>query len=495
MKIMVLIPSQDYRGNAGARIRYGRIAPILAAGSHEMVLDDIERFDPLTVNCDVVIISKCHDARSLMSARALGARGVRVGVDLFDDYFSQVHDSRMVRYRDWLSELAPLIDFVLCSTPVMAQVAHRYRADLPVHVMNDPMVPPPSAELSRVLALKNSTARDNRTIDLCWFGMGDNPHFRVGLSDVAAFGSDLGEPSRLGYNVRLKVLTNARALDADGLALLSRLPVDVTVEEWTSSGEAAALAQATACILPVNAQNFSIAKSLNRAVTALGAGCQVIELGYPLYAPFESLVYRDLQSMACDLGAGRLLFRPETLVTYASLMETWASPEKESGRLIEFLEAQLAEPRNEAEGVIPRMAVLHGNATSGAVHKFGERLGALAVRSPFCTAKLGYDVFFSGRIGQRSLDMFVTEPTVDRLLPSARGKARKVGTINNKPVWGLSARGEPDEGSWSNAPLTLQIAVYAAAIKDMRRQMEAAFGPIATILSELSRHAFSARTA
>jgi hypothetical protein len=295
--------------------------------------------------------------------------------------------------------------------------------------------------------------------------------------------------------VRLKVLTNRRALDADGLSLLSRLPVAVTVEEWSPSGEATALAQATACILPVNAQQFSIAKSLNRAVSALSAGCQVIAMGFPLYAPLKSLVYREILSCAGDLDESRALLRPETLGTYASLMESWASPENEASRLALFLESRLAQARRYEGSGIPQMAVLHGNMTSGAVHIFGQRLGALAVRSPFCTAKLGYDVFFGGRIGQRSLDMFVTERACERLLPGVREKARKVGTIANKQVWGLSARGEPDQSSWSEAPLALQVAVYASTIKEMRRQIEAAFGPVAVILSESSRHAFSARAA
>lgn len=495
MKIAILIPSEEYRSNAGARIRYGRIAPSLVATSHQLVLEDINSFDPLMSDCAVAIISKCHDARSLMCARVLGARGVRVGVDLFDDYFSQVHDSRMVRYRDWLAELVPVIDFVLCSTPAMAKVAYLNDASLPVHVMNDPMAPQSIGKLSSILMLKGTAARETRSIDLCWFGMGDNPHFRVGLSDLAAFGADLAEPSKLGYSVRLKVLTNRRALDADGLSLLSRLPVEVTVEEWSPAGEAAALVQATACILPVNAQPFSIAKSLNRAVSALSAGCQVTAIGYPLYAPLKSLIYREILSLAGDLDEGRALLRPETLGTYASLMDTWASPKNEASRLILFLESRLAESRRHEGTLIPQMVVLHGSVTSGAVHKFGVRLGALAVRSPFCTAKLGYDVFFGGRIGQRSLDMFISEPTVERLLPSARENARKVGTIANQPVWALSARGEPDETNWSEASLALQVAVYAATINDMRRQIETAFGPVGVILSESSRHPFSARAA
>ncbi|MBA3729434.1 MAG: hypothetical protein H0W92_01305 [Sphingomonas sp.] len=495
MRIVVLIPSEDYRDNAGARIRYGRIAPSLAAAGHQLVLADLNSFDPLTSGFAVALFSKCHDARSLMCARVLAARGVRVGVDLFDDYFSQVHDSRITRYRDWLAELVPMIDFLLCSTPAMAKVARLYRVDCPIHVMNDPMIRQATGKLTSILAQKKTAAVANRTIDLCWFGMGDNPHFRVGLTDLAAFGADLAEPSMLGYTVRLKVLTNRRALDADGLSLLSRLPVDVTLEEWSPAAEAASLNRATACVLPVNAQQFSSAKSLNRAVSALSAGCQVLALGYPLYAPLHSLIYRDIMAMVRDVSCGDTLLRAETLGSYTSLMETLASPEKEAKDLVGFLEVALAASRHTDKYEIPPMAVIHGSVTSGAVHKFATRLGALAVRGPLCTAKLDYDVFFSGRVGQRSLDMFISEGALVRLLPDAREKVRKVGTIANRTVWSVTSRGAPDEGNWSEAPLPLQIATYANLVRDMRRQIRSAFGPVEVILSESSRHPFSARAA
>jgi hypothetical protein len=493
MKIIVIIPSEDYRHNAGARIRYGGIVKSLAVAGHQLVLEDINGFDPLAAECDVAIISKCHDARALMCARVLRARGSKVGIDLFDDYFSQTYDSRMTRYRDWLAELLPLTDFVLCSTPVMAGVARLYEKRTSVHVMNDPIRPQTNEHLSRILLAKGAAARENRTIDLCWFGMGDNPHFRVGLSDLAAFGSELALPSQQGFNVRLKVLTNARALDADGLALLSRLPVPVTLEEWTPRGEAAALTQATACILPVNAQHFSTAKSLNRAVTALSAGCQVVSLGYPLYAPLKSLIYRDLESLAIDIGEGQTLLRAETAGTYASLIKQWASPQTEASGLAAFLSGHLGEPRADLGSEVPPMAILHGTMTSGAVHKFSRRLGALAVRTPFCIAKLDYDILFAGRVGQRALDMFVTGHTVDRMLPRARDAVRKAGMIGNQPVWALSGRGYDEENKWSEMSLAAQLSLYAASIKDMRRQLEGAFGSIAIILSESSYHPFSAR--
>jgi len=266
MKIAILIPSEDYRANAGARIRYGRIVPELEKAGHELTLIDIVNFNPLLADYDSLIISKCHDVRAILSAVALARRGCAVGVDLFDDYFSQIEDSRMTRYRSWLSQLAPVLSFALCSTPAMSEVVRRYRPDLSVHVMNDPTAPVDDAVLAQALARKIRDARQHRTIDLCWFGIGDNPHFRVGLSDLAAFGTRIAASLGAGMALRLTVATNLRAASAENLAALRDLPLPVQLVEWSEEREAELLNRATAAFLPINAQAFSAAKSLNRAI-------------------------------------------------------------------------------------------------------------------------------------------------------------------------------------------------------------------------------------
>src|SRR4051794_38252147 len=105
MNIRVLIPSEEYRGYAGARIRYGRLAAELQERGITLTLQDIGEFAPEHETTDALLISKCHDARALVAAAAAYQRGQLVGVDLFDDYFSQTGDSRLVRYRNWLKQL------------------------------------------------------------------------------------------------------------------------------------------------------------------------------------------------------------------------------------------------------------------------------------------------------------------------------------------------------------------------------------------------------
>src|SRR5687768_3215348 len=102
MKLVVVIPSKEYGSLAGARIRYHRIRGHLAACGIDLFLENIATFDPMSSDCDAICLSKCHDPKSLVVAAVMADRGKIVGIDLFDDYFSDRDDSRLSPYRRWL---------------------------------------------------------------------------------------------------------------------------------------------------------------------------------------------------------------------------------------------------------------------------------------------------------------------------------------------------------------------------------------------------------
>ena len=122
MRVSILVPSDEYRNYAGARIRYGRLQPQLAQLGVSLQLEDVASCRPDQSECDVLLISKCHDARSLIAAAGVSRREKLVGVDLFDDYFSQFADARLFGFRNWLNQLLPICNFALCSTEAMAKV-------------------------------------------------------------------------------------------------------------------------------------------------------------------------------------------------------------------------------------------------------------------------------------------------------------------------------------------------------------------------------------
>jgi hypothetical protein len=482
MKISVLVPSEEYRTYAGARIRYGRLRPILAKIGIELDFADIGDFAPAQPSCDVLLISKCYDARSLILASALSGPGCLVGVDLFDDYFSQRSDSRLLRFRSWLKQLLPVCDFAFCSTPSMAELIGSYRENLPVHLVQDPADDLPIDRLSSTLSGKIRRVVEEGSIRLAWFGVGDNPNFRVGLSDLAAFGGILDSIRRSGKDVDLTVLTNRRALDARGLSLVRQLPVRTTIEEWTEARERGVLDYAFACFLPVNSQPFSAAKSLNRAVTALSAGCQVLSAGYPLYAPLGELIYRDVENFVTDADRGQMRLSVDSLDRLREILDAHASAAEEAHSLVRFLNGLTPSPND-----VTPLGLIHGNSTTAASHKLVQSLQGFSIGTPFCTAELEFDIVFRRDAGR--LIMHVSDRSAGRLRSSARGRLRKSNGFPGRNFWELP----PDRDlvasetlAAEDAPLPLHLATYRSTMEIVRKRVSEAFGSCRFIVSENS---------
>lgn len=489
MKLAVLVPSQEYKTWAGARIRYNRIRPHLAASGIDLTLEDIGQFNPLTSDCDTVLISKCHDPKSLVVAALISNRGKSVGIDLFDDYFSVATDSRLVRYRNWLSEIVQSSNFALGGTKSMTNVVQRLRSDLPTHVMNDPAPEYDVGGLSLLVEKKLRDTRDSNLLKVVWFGTGDNAFFPVGLADLSAFGSVLGELNCSGMDVELTVLTNARALSAEGLSLIKALPVRTLVMEWSEEAEDQALHDATLAFLPVNAQGFSVAKSLNRAITALSAGCQVLSVGYPLYAPLDKLVYRDPKTFMMDVAAGSLRLSGNGLAEYVDRMNALANPAVEAQKLAKFL---FGLKPGAAPPPVP-LNLVHGHATLADAHRLVQEAGGFSVASPFCSAPLDFDVVF--RAKPSGVDMFVSQLATRRL---SWGKAahlqprQKIGGREYSLVdHADSAPPAISFRNWYKPPLPVEFATYKATMRQIHVMMTESFGPVRTIVSETSQLPFS----
>ena len=432
MNICVLVPSEEHMAQAGVRIRYRRIERELRALGHELQVALIQTIrGPSDLAHDVYVISKCVDARALLFARVLMDSGKLVGVDLFDDYFSQTNDSRFTRLRYWLRTLTAMADFILCSTPAMRELASSLAPGLAVHVMNDPALRLDAEGVHAALLRKLEYAQRNRILHVGWFGIGDNPHFPVGLTDLVAFGADLASLHGRGFNVRLSILTNQRAMTANTLAMLRRLVVSYTLEEWSEEREARLLARSSVCFLPVNAQSFSIVKSLNRAVSALCAGAQVLSSGYPLYERLAPFIYRDPRKLLDDFTRRTLRLREDTVPQFMRLMEQWADPGGEARSLVGFLQGLR---QRKSGGASPSraqslVAVIHGRNTLGDVHESALRMNALSVCSPFCSANLNFGVRFPLADDAVGCEVLIADRYCSRLDPEVHGHLVPHGNI------------------------------------------------------------------
>ena len=490
MKLIILVPSREYLENAGVRIRYARLLDAFADSGVDLSMVELSAFDPAKAACDVVLVSKCYDALALVAVAVLAQRGIPVGIDLFDDYFSQKSDSRLRRFRNWLRQMLRLSDFALCSTPAMCEILRGYRGDLPVHVLNDPAPKFNAAAVAKALDTKTGQAKTEGVIRLAWFGVGDNPYFGVGLNDIAAFGSWLSQLAARDIAVELTVLTNRRALDGEGLALTAQLPIPTAVHEWSEQREADLLNRSLACFLPVNAQPFSTAKSLNRALTALTAGCQVLAVGYPLYAPLGRFIYRDPNNLVEDLRAQDLRLSPRTLPEFEELVSDVGSPSGEASRLAAFLDG-VARDRAEAPASDSPIFLIHGFATSRSAHDAAKSAGILSVATPFCRAPLEFDAFT--RLGPGGdVALFVCTRALSRLAPNFRARSNFEHRIGRRKFLEFGKVGPAKAAEPRTMSLPLQLALYEPVVRQTISMLSGAFGPGRAIVSENSPLPFEA---
>lgn len=423
MRIQVLVQGEQWLDRAGVRIRYRRIGTHLARLGGRLTVDVIGQVAEAGFNdADVVVLSKCTDARGLAMAEMLRSQGVIVGVDLFDDYFSP-RTSPCYIHRDFLRQMLRRVDFILCSTPRMSAVGREFAPEMPVHVLNDPLDALDADVLSQRLETKAQFALATASFNILWFGNGDNPLFPVGLTDLAAFGSALRPFARSGFDVTLNVLTNARALGVENLARLRNLPLRVFVDEWSEEGERQALDEALVSFLPVNYQNFSVAKSLNRGISALTGGTQILSSGFPLYASLDRFVYRGAEDLLRDLGSGALRLRADTMDDLAPIMDALADPANEAARFFGFLDDLLARrPRLASFDAAPAgpQAVLHGRRSPAAVQKFCRARGWLSIASPVTNALHKFDVVIGFADGSSAPRILLSPDAASTLAPSLR---------------------------------------------------------------------------
>lgn len=393
VKICIVTQSAEFNVSAGMRVRYQRFINAAADGI-EITARPIDEILGRPFEADIYIFCKTFSLAAILLAGEIRRSGRVVGQDFFDDYFSQVSDQRLLPFRNWLRQMAPFTNFAVCTTRTMQAILRPYLSGCPITVVPDPAVAFDTAMLASQAEHKIRRISNSKTIKLVWFGIGDNPFFPVGLQDLTSrlVSSELGRFKSQGWTIDLVVATNARALDLAGLAQLRSLPVDLQIKEWSEDVEHEVLNQAEVVILPVSGQGFSKAKSLNRALTALEHGCQVLSLGEPLYAELDEFIYRSVDEMTADFAVGSARLNRHSAPKLESLLARTAHPEKLAS---EFIAASLAAVSNSKMARSnAHMALVHGRETTIQLHKAVSKSGGLSVRSPYATTGWNFPVRF-----------------------------------------------------------------------------------------------------
>jgi|694.fasta_scaffold23559_7 hypothetical protein len=343
--IGVIIPSKDSEQSAGVRIRYIRLKPYFKERGIDLYLEPITTLSAESIKGkDLLIISKVFNAESLNLMAHCNSQRILVGVDLFDDYFSDEGLAPFEYHREWLRHAALLSDFFICSTDNMKSVCSEYINKGCIHQINDTKDPLVSWNIGKRL-LKEKAERRAKTkqLKIVWFGIGDNPYFEVGIRDLYAYSNSLLRMRGLVEEISFNILTNKRALDPNNLPLIAHLPIRTELSLWSESSETAALKEADIAFMPVSHQKFSVVKSNNRCMTALTYGCQVISTGFPLYEEFNDYIYQNSSQFLADIESNTFKLNEKSLEKLEEYCKSFLNPRHEVRNFSTFLNSL---PRN-----------------------------------------------------------------------------------------------------------------------------------------------------
>ncbi len=312
MTIAILINGESALKQAGTRIRYKRLADLNGrTDKNIMIVTSIDKLLEIE-DLSTLIIGKVVNSLAIIAASIFSKKNIPIGIDIFDDYFS--NNMLITSYqRYWLSSIEKYNHFYLCSTKRMKNVLDSLTCK-PIYILEDPISKSLSLEKLKILLQnKQKSLLKSSVLNITWFGIGDNPIFPVGIEDLHAWFNSLREIKSTGREIHLNVLTNKRALTTNRLLLLSQCPVPLTLIEWNEELEKEVLEMTDIAFLPVNFQKFSIAKSPNRALTALIHGCQVLSPGYDLYQELHDFIYTSTELLVCDINQKSFVFNSSNL--------------------------------------------------------------------------------------------------------------------------------------------------------------------------------------
>lgn len=486
--ICIVTQSESFAVSAGMRVRYERFIEAaklygitIFAQPIQKILDGRPDF-----SSDVYIFCKTFTPDALILAYAIRRSGKVVGQDLFDDYFSQDGDARLFSYRDWLRQMAKVTDFAMCTTPRMKQVLQPFLPQCPIVLVEDPVLGYDPFRISALATQKIARAQSSQTLKLAWFGIGDNPYFPVGLDDLTAPGVQ-AEMARLSlcWKTSLTIATNLRALDSNGLARLRRLPVPVEILEWSEEVERRILSDADVALLPVSSQGFSRAKSMNRALTALEQGCQVVSFGEPLYASLDRFIYRDVDELSTDLRCTTPRLRAETIEDLTRTLDRVANAFDAAQR---FITTAGTSPQRSLGKQAP-LALIHGRESGIVCHKLVAQFGGLSIRSPYSRAKWNFPVRFDIEMGRIVLRTTPAVANRHQLIirndfPAVQIFDLDFVTIDTEALGvGLgSLIGGPSESPFHD------LASYSRVMSSIRKACELLFPSCITMISDTSQY-------
>ncbi len=270
-----------------ASVRYRLLMPLAALQAQGV---PIERFDPTRdpASYDAVIFSKSHSAAAVTAAKALRAAGKSVILDLCDNLAAanavgHVSDARLARFRE-------ILDCATHLTFSTAMLAEQIATALPCACVDRRVIPDaldmPGLVSGEVPAgLERFLAKHPDALHAVWFGKS--------LGRVSGYAHLHAAAARLAaqpFPITLTVVSNAPVKWWLG-RWRWRLPVHYV--GWRQDNAAAVLARHRVAVIPVESNEYTVGKTINRPATAVLAGLGVVADAIPSYEELRPVVALD----------------------------------------------------------------------------------------------------------------------------------------------------------------------------------------------------------
>ena len=274
-----------------ASIRYRLLAPLDALRRQGVAIEQYQAGRDYAA----IIFSKSHSPAAVAAARRARAGGHEVIFDLCDNLFAaqragHASGARVARLREMLGLATHLTFSTATLAEQIAEEVPGLRA--PTSVIPDVLdIDPPAAlplslrDQVALASLRRFHARHAGALHCVWFGKSLGQ--ASGYAHVGAAARELG---RFAHPTTLTIVSN------DWLGYRGarrRWPVPVTYVPWTLASAAIALARHRVAVIPLEQNDYTAGKTINRPATALLAGLGVVADALPSYEELRPFIALD----------------------------------------------------------------------------------------------------------------------------------------------------------------------------------------------------------
>jgi hypothetical protein len=237
---------------------------------------------------DCVVFQKAYANDDLALVERLKSRGVKTVFDLCDDHFYNPRGHpKLAERAQRLERMLHAVDAVSAAPSTLADLV----AGPPTFVVDDALEVPPRGVMAHAWQSGDRVLRRVRPgrTRLVWFGNSGSLDPPFGLVHLAPLLPALERLNR-GMPLELTVMSNSRPL-FDRYVGGATFPTHYV--RWRHSSFARRFACHDICVIPVEQNPFTVAKTSNRLVLSLMLGVPVVASPIPSYEEFSAWVLFD----------------------------------------------------------------------------------------------------------------------------------------------------------------------------------------------------------